>query len=200
MVYCSLIWTEHWFSMLFFKDIRISKRILLRIVAFLKFQKRKLSTALIHNVLHPVNLMYLPGTKGRTNVLTNHSSAYLLAHSSWCVSHLSHQIAVNGQHFTEFRHRIPFQRISHVAIDGDTVISSIQYPVGSGGIGFMPQPSGMPYPMNPGMPTPMSNQMPGYNTQPNSYPYGSQPQHGSHSPYGGSSPYSQHKSPYPQVS
>ncbi|XP_054154422.1 galectin-4-like [Oppia nitens] len=37
------------------------------------------------------------------------------------------KIAINGQHFTEFRHRLPLNRISHLSIDGDVSIASIIY-------------------------------------------------------------------------
>ena len=37
------------------------------------------------------------------------------------------KIAINGSHFTEFRYRIPMNRISHLAIDGDVSISSINF-------------------------------------------------------------------------
>lgn len=36
-------------------------------------------------------------------------------------------IALNGQHFAEFRHRIPYERITHLAIDGDVTIIQISY-------------------------------------------------------------------------
>lgn len=32
------------------------------------------------------------------------------------------KIALNGVHFTEFRHRIPFEKITHIAVDGDVRI------------------------------------------------------------------------------
>lgn len=37
------------------------------------------------------------------------------------------KIAVNGQHFCEFRYRLPLSDVSHLAIDGDVVINSIKY-------------------------------------------------------------------------
>lgn len=39
------------------------------------------------------------------------------------------KIAVNGRHFTEFSHRLPFSRITHLVIDGEVQISSIFYEV-----------------------------------------------------------------------
>lgn len=35
------------------------------------------------------------------------------------------KIALNGSHFTEFRHRIPFERITHIAIDGEVTINTL---------------------------------------------------------------------------
>ena len=37
------------------------------------------------------------------------------------------KIAINGAHFTEFRYRIPLNRISHLSIDGDVSIASITF-------------------------------------------------------------------------
>ncbi|XP_051155234.1 protein pygopus-like isoform X2 [Leptopilina boulardi] len=37
------------------------------------------------------------------------------------------KIAVNGRHFTDFIHRIPFNKITHLTVDGDVEISSIFY-------------------------------------------------------------------------
>lgn len=45
---------------------------------------------------------------------------------------LQYKIAVNGKHFTEFAHRIPYQKVTHLVIDGDVEIKSIIYEVISG--------------------------------------------------------------------
>jgi hypothetical protein len=37
------------------------------------------------------------------------------------------QVALNGIHFCEFPHRIPFQRISHFTVDGDVMISMVAF-------------------------------------------------------------------------
>jgi hypothetical protein len=37
------------------------------------------------------------------------------------------QIAINGEHYTEFRHRIPMQRINTIAIDGDVQLFAVRY-------------------------------------------------------------------------
>lgn len=61
---------------------------------------------------------------------------------------------MNGQHFTEFGHRIPYQRVSYLAIDGDVTVSLIQYEgsnVPASG-GFVPPPmapGSVPYPTIP---------------------------------------------------
>ncbi|KAG7202816.1 hypothetical protein KM043_009973 [Ampulex compressa] len=47
--------------------------------------------------------------------------------------HNCFKIAINGRHFTEFYHRLPYLRITHLVIDGDVEVESITYenvPVG----------------------------------------------------------------------
>ncbi|XP_014226027.1 uncharacterized protein LOC106651855 [Trichogramma pretiosum] len=38
-----------------------------------------------------------------------------------------YKIAVNGRHFAEFTHRLPYDRVTHLVIDGDVEINSIFY-------------------------------------------------------------------------
>ncbi|XP_030759425.1 trithorax group protein osa-like [Sitophilus oryzae] len=38
-----------------------------------------------------------------------------------------YKIAINGQHFAEFDHRIPFEKVTHLVIDGDVSITLISY-------------------------------------------------------------------------
>ncbi|XP_069682670.1 galectin-4-like isoform X2 [Periplaneta americana] len=94
-----------------------------------------------------------------------------------------YKIAVNGQHYTEFGHRIPYQRVTYLAVDGDITLSLIQYEGGSTvpgpNVGFVsppmapvpppPIPTGvpgsLPYPTNPQM----------YPTVPGAVPYGAPP-------------------------
>ncbi|KAF7394783.1 hypothetical protein HZH66_007957 [Vespula vulgaris] len=48
--------------------------------------------------------------------------------------HLNYKIAINGRHFAEFAHRLPYQKVTYLVIDGDVEVSSIIYenvPVGS---------------------------------------------------------------------
>ncbi|XP_034838177.1 galectin-7-like [Maniola hyperantus] len=37
------------------------------------------------------------------------------------------KVAVNGQHFCEFPHRLPYQRISHFTIDGDVMVQFVGF-------------------------------------------------------------------------
>lgn len=37
------------------------------------------------------------------------------------------QVAVNGQHFCEFPHRIPYSEVTHLLIDGDVSITLISW-------------------------------------------------------------------------
>ncbi|XP_017885783.1 basic salivary proline-rich protein 1-like isoform X2 [Ceratina calcarata] len=41
-----------------------------------------------------------------------------------CEAHC-YKIAVNGRHFAEFRHRLPFQKVTHLVIDGDVEVESV---------------------------------------------------------------------------
>ncbi|XP_017761234.1 PREDICTED: collagen alpha-1(I) chain-like [Eufriesea mexicana] len=41
--------------------------------------------------------------------------------------HTCYKIAINGRHFTEFVHRLPYQKVTHLVIDGDVEIQSIIY-------------------------------------------------------------------------
>ncbi|KAK3915141.1 32 kDa beta-galactoside-binding lectin [Frankliniella fusca] len=47
-----------------------------------------------------------------------------------CEGH-AFKIAFNGQHFREFRHRMPFQRVTHVSVEGDVSINSVSGVLGS---------------------------------------------------------------------
>ncbi|KAJ8705829.1 hypothetical protein PYW08_012875 [Mythimna loreyi] len=49
-----------------------------------------------------------------------------------CEPH-SMKIALNGAHFADFPHRIPFQRITHVTVDGDTAVNLISFEGAAGG-------------------------------------------------------------------
>ena len=39
--------------------------------------------------------------------------------------HYCYKIAVNGRHFTEFAHRLPYTKVTHLVIDGEVEINSI---------------------------------------------------------------------------
>jgi len=79
---------------------------------------------------------------------------------------------VNGQHYTEFGHRIPYQRVTYLAIDGEVTLSLIQYEGGSSvpGIGM----SFVPPPMPPVPPPHVPGSLP-YPTVPGTMPYGAPP-------------------------
>ncbi|VDP47055.1 unnamed protein product [Soboliphyme baturini] len=36
------------------------------------------------------------------------------------------KIAINGEHYTEFRYRMPLQKITAIAIDGDVILNSVR--------------------------------------------------------------------------
>ena len=38
-----------------------------------------------------------------------------------------YKIAINGRHFAEFSHRLPYEKVTHLVIDGEVEISSIFY-------------------------------------------------------------------------
>ena len=74
------------------------------------------------------------------------------------------KIAINGSHFTEFRHRLPLQRITHLSIDGDVTIGSITYegtPQPSYAPPSAPMAGAPPYPMGaPQMPAARKKPLP----------------------------------------
>lgn len=43
--------------------------------------------------------------------------------------HYGYKIAINGRHFTEFAHRLPYQKVTHLVIDGDVEVNSISYEI-----------------------------------------------------------------------
>ena len=89
---------------------------------------------------------------------------------------------MNGQHYTEFGHRIPYQRVIYLAIDGEVTVSAIQYEGGSNVAapgGFAPPPvvpGSLPYPTNPVCP-PLPGAVP-YGVPPPQVPGGYTYQHG----------------------
>ncbi|XP_017494442.1 PREDICTED: spidroin-2-like [Rhagoletis zephyria] len=90
------------------------------------------------------------------------------------------RIALNGAHFTEFRHRLPFERITHLALDGDATITTVVIepspyssasapPMDMG----MPMPGAPPYPpggSGGGMPPPYPPGGSGMGAPPGLYP------------------------------
>ncbi|XP_059471352.1 elastin-like isoform X2 [Neocloeon triangulifer] len=120
------------------------------------------------------------------------------------------KIAINGQHFTEFIHRMPFQKATHIVVEGDITISRISWEGGFGGApggaqppAFAPSAAGSPYPVAPvpippysgGGYVPPPPPPAGYNGIPPQpaygAPYGGQPGYGPPPPapgYGGQQP------------
>ena len=47
---------------------------------------------------------------------------------------LQYKIAVNGRHFTEFAHRLPYLKVTHLVIDGDVEVKLISYEIISSGL------------------------------------------------------------------
>lgn len=80
------------------------------------------------------------------------------------VEYNCYKIAVNGYHFTEFNHRLPFSHVSHLIIDGDVQINSILFEMLHSGSSPRHQPSNAPMPPYPA--TSGSAGMPPYPNQP----------------------------------
>lgn len=40
-----------------------------------------------------------------------------------------YKIAINGRHFAEFAHRLPYEKVTHLVIDGDVEVHSISYEI-----------------------------------------------------------------------
>lgn len=86
------------------------------------------------------------------------------------------KIAVNGAHFCEFKHRIPFQQITHLTIDGDVDIHKIHITSPAYQTASAPQPPlahtqpNCPYPINPPMSMPMPSLYPSLPGTGSNYP------------------------------
>lgn len=93
------------------------------------------------------------------------------------------QIAVNGQHFAEYPHRVPYQRVTYLQITNDVFVNMIQYEGGFGNLQYGPThgaiispPASSPYPTAPGLapygPQPgRVSPVPAYGMQPAAVPY-----------------------------
>ncbi|XP_043219898.1 galectin-4-like isoform X2 [Amphibalanus amphitrite] len=92
-----------------------------------------------------------------------------------------YKIAVNGQHFCEFRHRMSPQNATYLTMDGDVYVSLLGFEGGAPAGGFMPSPTpgygGQQQPPYGGQQQPYGAPPGGYGAQPS--PYGAPP-----SPYG----------------
>ncbi|XP_026275085.1 galectin-9-like isoform X2 [Frankliniella occidentalis] len=60
------------------------------------------------------------------------------------------KIALNGQHFREFRHRMPFQRVTHVSAEGDVHINSVSGVIGAYGSAHQTHNPSVPHVQNIG--------------------------------------------------
>lgn len=65
------------------------------------------------------------------------------------------QVAVNGQHFAEFRCRTPMERVSYISADGEFMITMLTFEGGSHFTPGMQMPAPMPMPMPAPAPAPM---------------------------------------------
>ncbi|ODM93555.1 Galectin-4 [Orchesella cincta] len=119
---------------------------------------------------------------------------------------MSLKIAVNGQHFAEFTHRIPLERVTYLNIEGDLSISLIQFdgtvtassaynasapPMGYGAGGGLPYPSSGSTLPSPGFTMPAAMPAAAAAAAYASYPGGGAPpyqQPQGQSPYGGYNP------------
>lgn len=103
--------------------------------------------------------------------------------------HHSYKIAINGRHFAEFVHRLPYQRVTHLVIDGDVEVNSIVYEVVSVDPPSPPRATPVPDvpPANFGPPPPgglypnLTPEAPGYGPPP---PGGYGPPPGGYNPPG----------------
>ncbi|XP_050533678.1 galectin-4-like [Daktulosphaira vitifoliae] len=96
-----------------------------------------------------------------------------------------YKIAYNGTHYTEMKHRMPFQSVSYLAIDGDFQMQNLRIQTGGNG-SAMPTPGFMPMPGQPGnVPTTGHMSMPGppLGCIPNSPNYSAYPGQTHYSPY-----------------
>lgn len=94
--------------------------------------------------------------------------------------HDQFKIAINGAHYCEFKHRIPYQEISHLTIDGDVDIGQITITSASAPpqSAYQPPPTSLPssaapYPTSHPMGMPMPGMYP--NIAPNSANIGPYP-------------------------
>lgn len=55
-----------------------------------------------------------------------------------------YKIAINGRHFTEFAHRLPYNKVTHLVIDGDVEVNSISYEGGVSGAPSSPRVATVP--------------------------------------------------------
>ncbi|KAL0273193.1 UNVERIFIED_CONTAM: hypothetical protein PYX00_005927 [Menopon gallinae] len=110
------------------------------------------------------------------------------------------KIAFNGQHFTEFNHRLPYSAITNLSVDGQVVIHSVNYEIlnANRDIGLVIPPSSNYGP-------PQGQPIPPYPSNAPGVPYPTNPPNYSGSPYPHNNPvyppqtgYGNNNVPYPQ--
>lgn len=79
-----------------------------------------------------------------------------------------YRIAINGNHFAEFRHRVSPRQVSHLTIDGDVTIQGILYEVHNASGAMAPPPA---YSSAPSYPAGPSTGMPPYPMAGGNIPY-----------------------------
>jgi len=86
------------------------------------------------------------------------------------VEHNFYKIAINGYHYCEFNHRLPFNHVSHITADGDFIINSLLFETSSSSANV---PHSVPS-YSPHMPSSSQAGMPPYPVG-SSQPYGAPP-------------------------
>ncbi|KAK2575746.1 hypothetical protein KPH14_003636 [Odynerus spinipes] len=90
--------------------------------------------------------------------------------------HSSYKIAINGRHFAEFAHRLPYQKVTYLVIDGDVEVYSISYEnVPIGGVSVSPSMSVPNVPPASYGPPPPGGLYPSLDTKTTSGGYGPPP-------------------------
>ncbi|KAJ8970372.1 hypothetical protein NQ314_001284, partial [Rhamnusium bicolor] len=79
-----------------------------------------------------------------------------------------YKVAINGQHFCEFAHRIPFADVSHLLIDGDVSITLISWESATEVVGAAASQASQVFAGGP-QPSPQQFGPPGYNTPQEQY-------------------------------
>ncbi|XP_022907930.1 galectin-7-like isoform X2 [Onthophagus taurus] len=68
------------------------------------------------------------------------------------IEDMQFKLAINGRHYCDFRHRIPFQAITHLGIEGDITLSLVAFEGNPPAYGSQPNYNGQPEMYAPGQP------------------------------------------------